>query len=522
MPKSGAERTRAWRERKLTSEVTVQNLKKRKNRSEIERDSRERSRIRASLDGVNNEDNEPAASTSAQPPPLAPISDNLQYSVFNKFKTAHHIFNRDFVNNPFGFKCCVCDRLWFKNDLKPLSIEEEELIQQKFPEFEGRNGLACTTCRQALGRNTIPQLAAFNGFKYPPIPAHLPKLDLVSERLISPRIPFMQIRRLRHVQGQFGILGQVINVSVSVNTIVNQLPRSIDDDHCINVHIKRKQIHRSSYLTGLINKRNIKLWLRCLLPTPLYQMYDIKVDESFFNENSVGDQVSIDAMSENVPIEESLIAQQHTLLWNDDKYLSIAPGEMNVPRSLLFDEHAEELSFPTIYLGQFRTFSEDLHVTPFMMATSELRRSDRRGVTPYHLLYMAMKVMRFRVRDSLTIAFKHVGKDTNITREQIQSEEYINHCIESNLAFLRCIPNSTWYWAERKRDLFAMIRQLGKPTVFLTKSANEIGWPLLLQILYKLKNNGIDISKEATEQLHFIEKSTLINEDAVTCAIYFF
>jgi hypothetical protein len=51
MPKSGAERTRAWRERKRTSEVTVQNvkrkrasemivqnLKKRKNRSEIERD----------------------------------------------------------------------------------------------------------------------------------------------------------------------------------------------------------------------------------------------------------------------------------------------------------------------------------------------------------------------------------------------------------------------------------------------------------------------------------------------------
>jgi hypothetical protein len=127
---------------------------------------------------------------------------------------------------------------------------------------------------------------------------------------------------------------------------------------------------------------------------------------------------------------------------------------------------------------------------------------------------MAMKIMRFRVRDSLTIVFKHVGKDTNITREQIQPEEYINHCKESNLAFLRCIPNSTWYWAEKKRDLFAMIRQLGKPTVFLTKSANEIGWPLLLQILYKLKNNGIEISKEATEQLHFIEKSTLINEDA--------
>jgi hypothetical protein len=61
MLKSGAERTRAWRERKRTSKVIVQNVKK---------------------NGVNNKDNEPATSTSAQPPPLASISDNLQYSDF--------------------------------------------------------------------------------------------------------------------------------------------------------------------------------------------------------------------------------------------------------------------------------------------------------------------------------------------------------------------------------------------------------------------------------------------------------
>ncbi|GFQ74098.1 serine--tRNA ligase [Trichonephila clavata] len=109
------------------------------------------------------------------------------------------------------------------------------------------------------------------------------------------------------------------------------------------------------------------------------------------------------------------------------------------------------------------------------MATSELRRADRRGVTPQHLLYMAMKIMRFRVRDSLTVAFQHVGKNASITRQQIKSEECINNFIENNLAFLREIPNSTRYWSEWKRYIFSMIRQLGKPTVFLTMSANEIG-----------------------------------------------
>jgi hypothetical protein len=102
MPKSGAERTRAWRERKRTSEVTVQNVKKRKNKSEIERDSIEKSRIRASLDGVNNKDNEPATITSAQPP-LAPISDNLQYSAFPVIQKSlrHTLFFIFYVNRRF-------------------------------------------------------------------------------------------------------------------------------------------------------------------------------------------------------------------------------------------------------------------------------------------------------------------------------------------------------------------------------------------------------------------------------------
>ncbi|XP_049819970.1 uncharacterized protein LOC109605143 isoform X2 [Aethina tumida] len=159
-------------------------------------------------------------------------------------------------------------------------------------------------------------------------------------------------------------------------------------------------------------------------------------------------------------------------------------------------------------------------LTPFMMATSELRRSDRRAVTPQYLLDLAMKIMKIRIRDSLSIALKHVGKGTTVTREQIESQDYLLSCIESSLAFLRTIPNSAYYWAERKKDLFAMIRQYGKPTVFFTISANEIGWPKLLQLLHNLKNNS-QISVEDAAELNFIEKSTLISEDAVTCAIYF-
>ena len=46
---------------------------------------------------------------------------------------------------------------------------------------------------------------------------------------------------------------------------------------------------------------------------------------------------------------------------------------------------AEEWSFPSVYLGQPRTFK--MRVTRFLAMTSEVRRVDRRGARPQALLY---------------------------------------------------------------------------------------------------------------------------------------
>ncbi|GFX13309.1 ATP-dependent DNA helicase [Trichonephila clavipes] len=85
-------------------------------------------------------------------------------------------------------------------------------------------------------------------------------------------------------------------------------------------------------------------------------MNDVTIDDSFFSLNQSTSQAPQDEISENITIEESFTAQQQTLLWNEEKYLRIAPGEANIPISLLFDQHAEELTFPAIYLGHFRNF----------------------------------------------------------------------------------------------------------------------------------------------------------------------
>lgn len=57
--------------------------------------------------------------------------------------------------------------------------------------------------------------------------------------------------------------------------------------------------------------------------------------------------------------------------------------------------------------------------------------------------------------------------------------------------------------------------------MFFTLSANEIGWNNLSQTLNKLRHGGADISEKEAEQMNYIQKTMLVNENAVTCAIYF-
>jgi hypothetical protein len=141
------------------------------------------------------------------------------------------------------------------------------------------------------------------------------------------------------------------------------------------------------------------------------------------------------------------------------------------------------------HLGRAWQFKEDHKVTPFMMATNEIRRSGRRGVIPQHVLYMTMKIMRLRVSECLYSTFKCIGETEKITRKMIKDKEFLETGLEKNLSFLKSIPNSVHYWAQRKRDVFAIIWQLGKSTMSLTMSANEIRRPRLLNVLHRLKHD---------------------------------
>lgn len=173
----------------------------------------------------------------------------------------------------------------------------------------------------------MPPLAKVNRFSYLDPPPGLPLLDPISERLISPRLPFMQVRCLRH-DFSYGIVGQVINVPVDVQEMVKCLPRQLDEDDVINVNIKRNLAHKSVYISGYMSKSTVTSWLTVLQNSSLYRLYEIKVDLSRLNHalpdlDDVEDDPSnrIENISaEQNPESEILASRQHTVMWNQVEY----------------------------------------------------------------------------------------------------------------------------------------------------------------------------------------------------------
>jgi hypothetical protein len=63
-----------------------------------------------------------------------------------------------------------------------------------------------------------------------------------------------------------------------------------------------------------------------LIEIPLYNRYNTEKDPTSLNVNNVPeDTYALDEISQHSSDTECLLAQQHTLLWNDDRYLQISP-----------------------------------------------------------------------------------------------------------------------------------------------------------------------------------------------------
>ena len=161
-------------------------------------------------------------------------------SHFKDIKECIKQFHSSIAVGPL-FVCTCCHQTWFRKGvcmLKNINLPtNSSLYCTKFTSVNDEEWI-CHTCMGAIRDGKVPKLSAANGMKWPEKP---PELDLhqLEERLISLRIPFMQIRELPR-GGQYSLKGNVLNVPGDIQPTVSCLPRPMDENFTIAVQLKKK------------------------------------------------------------------------------------------------------------------------------------------------------------------------------------------------------------------------------------------------------------------------------------------
>ena len=146
---------------------------------------------------------------------------------------------------------------------------------------ENQNITLCSTCARAIKLGSIPKLALSNGFEFPKIPDELKDLTTLEERMVSARLPFMQIRSLG-VDRQCGLYGNVVNIFNPVDEAVHVLPRSFDSTSVTHVMLMRKLEYNRPYLAETVRPIKIFKAAKWLADTDLYKEENIHLSLEWY------------------------------------------------------------------------------------------------------------------------------------------------------------------------------------------------------------------------------------------------
>ena len=480
------------------------------------------------------------------------------------------------------YVCTCCDQLWFRSSVKKCNAlayskshaDIVNLCLTGYKSIDNQEWI-CFTCDNNIKNGKLPSFAKANKMNFAEKPEILYLTEL-EERLISPRIPFMQIRELPS-GGQLSIHGNVVNVPADVNSTVNFLPRSLKESETIPIKLKRRLnfkhhyqfqtirprrvIEAAKYLvqnSELFKNEGVKVgdgWLNslnnsgeCLEFIDQGEMKNVRKIDSYrdcnaSNVNEVGKSVSandVTCSDENVEngndsddewCEETeypsgvmdTLLQEPDMTEHGDNIISFAPGEGNRPLGIFIDRDSEFLSFPSIYCGKRRADNKE-RLVPVQYSTIckwELRSQDRRvAQSVANIFYKLKKLQIKQIQGSASVSLRKCkGKGKKFTAGDLKSDDSLNKLIHLDEGYrvFRNLRGSPPYFERCKKDLFAMIRQLGKPTWFCSFSAAETRWTHLLKILGRVVDKK-NYSDSTIQNMTWQEKSELIKSDPVTCA----
>ena len=445
-------------------------------------------------------------------------------------------FHKSVSTGPL-YICSCCEQLWYKHSVSPadqLRFASENSVKylQSITSVDNKEWL-CSTCNSYLKKDKIPPCAIANGLKFPEKPDFF-DLNELECRLVALGLAFQKIMQAPR-GGQLKIAGNVVNVPADVCDTINMLPRLPQDSGTIKVQLKRQLQYKSSALSLNVRPNKIMQAAAWLVHTSnLYRHQGITFDQDWLanfdptvpnedcdNERTIDPANSEDDWTEDeteIPagVTDTMLTPPDFV--DDDEWqhlYNVAPAEGNRPLSIFRDQHSEEMSYPGIFLGQKRPDDKQRLKSVYYseICKSELRRYDQRALMCIENIFFKAKKLQMKVLpgQSQVALRKCKLRNRTLTAGQLKKQGGLESliCHDEGNKFLRALRGSPPYFEKAKKDLFAMIRQLGPASLFCSFSSAETKWNHLLRILGKLIDHK-KYSDVKLDNLTWDEKCRLI------------
>ena len=205
--------------------------------------------------------------------------------------------------------------------------------------------------------------------------------------------------------------------------------------------------------------------------------------------------------------------------------MSLAPGEDNSPVRAL---EIEGRCFPVEFPDASNTYMEkrDPNVSPLGYFKARLFSADNRFARNPEYIFFAQYVTEIhKINSGISIAMR-IGNTSTSNGREITASMLTDHDVVKKLIkrdqgykFLKQVRGTPAFWEKSKKDLFAMIRQLGIPTFFITFSAGDRRWS---EITNAILEHFSQMTQEEHESMTWEEHCRIIMENPVIATIMFY
>ena len=263
-----------------------------------------------------------------------------------------------------------------------------------------------------------------------------------------------------------------------------------------------------------------------------YRNYDTEVSNNVnIPLDDVRDKVDTDLDSFYQPSEDgikSLSIKAKNLAKRVQEKVCVAPGEHGSFKNWGEDVYIEEKSFPHLFpygVGGYLSSCIDNPDDSIGFAEyckSQLMSCDDKFRKDESYIFFILLVKELiLLKRCISTFFRQATRLSNLTRDDVLNADQSDLTrFNRSYSVFKNIRGTSSYYEEAKKNLFAILRQHGCPTFFLTLNSNEFDWPGLLKSILETELRR-EVSEEEIESLSNTEKNKIISRNYVESTLHF-